>query len=324
VVCVYNDEKNIAACLKSLLNQTIPADHYEIIVVDDGSVDQSAHIIKKSQGIQCIYQNNQGPSAARNAGIKVAQGEMVAFTDSDCEVTKNWLENLKRVFIKDTSEKLAGVGGMQLGHPDDNDFAKSVDQFLCAIGFVGDYVKTHQQVKQVSHNASCNASYRTHILKKIGGFRHDMFPGEDVDLDKRLKSKGYTILFTPDAIVYHHRPTSNSLWKKMLINYGKASAHNLMIHGPFRIIQLLPIIFVLLPFILFSLFSWFDTGCVFLMMLFTFSAGIYCLKFRKNLSFFQTSMFVFQTVIWFSYGYYQKICHTRLGKSVQRDLPPIC
>jgi len=309
VVCVYNDEENIAACLQSLKNQTLSTDQYEIIVVDDGSSDQSAEIIKNINGIHYIYQNNQGPSVARNTGIHASKGEFIAFTDSDCEVSKNWLENLICVFSEYASENIAGVGGMQLGHPDDPDFGKSVDQFLCAIGFVGDYVKTHRKIKPVSHNASCNASYRSNILKNIGGFRHDMFPGEDVDLDKRLIDNGYTILFTPNAIVYHHRPKNSTLWKKMLINYGKASAHNLMIHGPFRVIQVLPIIFLILPFILLGLLFKFSAVWIFSIFALCFIAGIYLLKSRQNLSFMRTVQFVFQTVIWFSFGYYQKLIH---------------
>ncbi len=86
IIPVYNGERYLNSTLKSVFNQDY--DSIEVIVVDDGSTDQSAVIAKSYKDIQYLYQSNQGPSVARNTGIKKANGEFVAFIDAD----DLWLE----------------------------------------------------------------------------------------------------------------------------------------------------------------------------------------------------------------------------------------
>jgi len=81
IVPVYNGERYLDATLKSIFNQDYQP--IEIIVVDDGSTDNTAEIVRSHQNIHCIYQDNRGPSAARNIGIAAAQGEIIAFLDAD-------------------------------------------------------------------------------------------------------------------------------------------------------------------------------------------------------------------------------------------------
>ena len=103
VVPMYNAEKTIEECLKSLLKQKIKKS-YEIIVVDDGSTDNSTERVKKigrktkTGMIRLIRQKNAGPSKARNAGAKTANGNIICFTDSDCEPDENWLEEMTKSF----------------------------------------------------------------------------------------------------------------------------------------------------------------------------------------------------------------------------------
>lgn len=246
IVCVYNDAKFINNCLQSLKHQTYPQHLYEIIVVDDGSDDNTAEIVKQNADIRYFYQANQGPSVARNKGILASNADIVAFTDSDCEAAPNWIEALVMAHATFKNDNVVGVGGKQVGHPDDSGFAVKVDAYLRTIGFVGDYIKPHQRSILVGHNASCNASYRRLPLISCGGFRPHMFPGEDVELDKRLTNKGLKIRFIPTAIVFHHRITSHQQWCKMLKNYARAQAENIMIHGFFRLIHVCPFLGLLL------------------------------------------------------------------------------
>ncbi|PIE67502.1 MAG: hypothetical protein CSA23_03490 [Deltaproteobacteria bacterium] len=241
VIPVYNDERYIRAAIEALLAQTYPNELTEIIVVDDGSTDGTASIVKEYDTVKYLHQTNQGPSAARNFGALEAHGKLVAFTDSDCEPDPDWLERLVEIFEADKTGRLATVGGVQRGHPDDNAYARKVDALLCAIGIVADYVKPNKHISHVSHNASCNSCYSRNLYMAAGGFRPSMFPGEDVDLDKRLKDAGYTVLFTPQAAVKHHRADTPKRFKRMLLSYGSSSAYNVITHGLFRIIHLAPI-----------------------------------------------------------------------------------
>ena len=100
VVPTYNRWAQLRDCMKSLIRQTYPSERYEIIVVDDGSKDRTKQTVQEFKSIKYIYQDNKGPSAARNAGIKIAKGEIIAFIDDDCTANKSWIENFARVFGK--------------------------------------------------------------------------------------------------------------------------------------------------------------------------------------------------------------------------------
>ena len=245
VIPVYNDERYISAAVEALMAQTYPNELTEIIIADDGSTDGTASIVKEFDAVKYLYQTNQGPSTARNMGALKARSQLLAFTDSDCEPNHDWLEKLVEIFEADKTDRVATVGGTQHGHPGDNAYAKKVDAFLCAIGIIADYVKPNKHISRVSHNASCNSCYSRDIYIAAGGFRPSLFPGEDVDLDKRLKDAGYTVLFTPQAAVKHHRADTPKRFRRMLLSYGRGSAYNVITHGLFRIIHLAPIAILL-------------------------------------------------------------------------------
>lgn len=99
IVPVYNTEKYLKKCLDSLVNQTF--DNFEIIIVNDGSIDKSSEIIKKYKekysNIKSIEQKNQGLSMARNNGVKKASGDYLIFVDSDDYIETNLLEEVDKV-----------------------------------------------------------------------------------------------------------------------------------------------------------------------------------------------------------------------------------
>lgn len=95
VVPVYNAEAYIEDCIKALLSQNYPVDHYEIIMVDNNSKDCSPEIIKRYPGIKYLTRKKQGSYAARNKGILQAKGEIIVFTDADCTPSVDWLRNIK-------------------------------------------------------------------------------------------------------------------------------------------------------------------------------------------------------------------------------------
>lgn len=98
VIPLYNKEKYIERCLKSLLNQDLPESDYEIVVVDDGSKDKGGELVEKMaethRGIQFFRQKNAGPSAARNKGLAAADGDYIYFLDADDFLAPNVLKEL--------------------------------------------------------------------------------------------------------------------------------------------------------------------------------------------------------------------------------------
>lgn len=101
IVPMYNMGKYIARCLETLVHQDINPEQYEILVVDDGSLDESAAIVKNYQKqynqVKYIYQTNKGQAAARNVGIRIAQGKYICFVDADDFVRKNIFGKLEQV-----------------------------------------------------------------------------------------------------------------------------------------------------------------------------------------------------------------------------------
>ncbi len=245
IVPVFNCERTIHDCLESLLNLDYP--DYEIIIIDDGSTDNTTKICQSHKRVNVIQIPNGGPSRARNIGVKKAKGEIVAFTDGDCIVHRQWLKELQKGF---SSDKIAGVGGNQISPPNETAFGKSVQETFAILGFATSYMKPYTTLTETRHNPSCNSAYQKHIFESIGGFNESLWPGEDVDLDYRLIQNGHTLIRNPEAIVKHYRPQSLSGLCSMMQRYGGATYLLLKKYGFFRLLHYIPF---LLPFVLCSI-----------------------------------------------------------------------
>src|SRR5262245_59388989 len=102
VVPVWNDAKRIGLCLRALQQQTVSPKCYEIVVVDNGSTDNSVDIVRSFTDIRLVIEPLPGSYAARNKGLSEAAGDLVAFTDSDCIPHPTWLEKAFEV-VKENS-----------------------------------------------------------------------------------------------------------------------------------------------------------------------------------------------------------------------------
>jgi len=113
IVPVNNSSDLITECIQALEQQSFPQNHYEIIIVDDGSTDNTIEVVKAFTNVRVISIVHGGPAAAINAGANAAVGEIIAFTDSDCVPTPTWLEKITEPFSnKDT----IGVKGTYRTH----------------------------------------------------------------------------------------------------------------------------------------------------------------------------------------------------------------
>jgi GT2 family glycosyltransferase len=167
-----------------------------------------------------------------------ALGEFVAFTDDDCLVAPGWIRGLMAGMV---SEEVAGCGGAQRPPAGETSFGRRVQAFLEAFGFVGNYVcQANRGILEVPHNPSCNVLYRRQVLVDLGGFHPGLWPGEDLDLDHRLRRSGYRLTFNPQAVVAHYRPESMRALCRMMYRYGRAQAQLVALHGPFRPLHIAP------------------------------------------------------------------------------------
>ncbi|MEW6040339.1 MAG: glycosyltransferase, partial [Elusimicrobiota bacterium] len=250
IIPVKNGEKTIGKCLESVFNLDWP--DFEVIVVNDGSTDSTAKILNdfsvKHKNMKIITTPGLGPSDARNLAIKEASGEFIAFTDGDCTLDRNWPAELHNGFSND---KIAGVGGDQLSPEDDTQFGKTVAGFLKTIGFVTGYIKPAvgqssggkncpQGMPVVDHNPTCCVMYRKKIFEEAGGFYSGLWPGEDVEFDRRLSKLGYRHIYNPQAKVYHYRPQNIRSFSKMMYSYGRVQSWLVRKFGFFRKIHFVP------------------------------------------------------------------------------------
>lgn len=235
VIAARNAEATIGACLQSLALQTYTS--HDVIVVNDGSTDGTA-TVAQTLGATVLETTGIGASAARNLGIRHAPGRIVAFTDADCTVPPTWLATLVDTL---DSTGATGAGGPQRNvFPDDASGGAAFDAFFRLASIVSDYTRAGGRVREVTHNASCNSAYLTEALTAVGGFTDGMWPGEDVDLDLRLRARGARLLFVPGAIVHHHRPGTLAWFRRMMRRYGAAERALVRRHGRTRRIDYVP------------------------------------------------------------------------------------
>ena len=223
VVCSYNAERTMEACLASLEKLNYP--DYEVIVVNDGSTDRTLEIAQRFPYCRIISQPNKGLSAARNVGAEASTGEIVAYTDSDCVADPDWLAYL---VAKMESAQLMACGGPNFPPPEDS--------LVPAAVAVSPGGPTHVLLSDdvAEHIAGCNMAFRRDVLLRMGGFDPIYrAAGDDVDICWRFQDAGYTIGFSPAAVVWHFRRNTVKAYIGQQRGYGKAEALVYSKH-PFR------------------------------------------------------------------------------------------
>jgi cellulose synthase/poly-beta-1,6-N-acetylglucosamine synthase-like glycosyltransferase len=217
VIPARNAGDIIEKCLKSIIQLDYPQEKIEIIVADGLSSDHTAEISRKYNA-KVINNHGKTVVAARNIGFKAAHGELIAFTDADCEVDKNWLNNCLKYF---DDENVAGIGGPNLIPIDERPFGKAVGLiFEYAYKFrAGAPTKVYSKpIESRSHGS--NAIYRASILGKVLPIEETTVAGEDVLMNEAIKKLHFKLLYVPDVIVYHHRRTTAHSWWRQMRWYG--------------------------------------------------------------------------------------------------------
>lgn len=190
IIPTHKRQDELKRCLASLGLQRYPKADFEVIVVEDGLNYHASYVIdeiKEKYKINIIYtkQPKKSPAAARNKGIKLAEGQIIGFIDDDAIASQDWIGNAIRYFQDDN---VAGLEGKIISEQIlPNPFSDTMENLK------GGIYKT------------CNIFYRKQILDEVGGF-NEAFSGafrEDADLAFRVLKRGYKIVFSPDLLVMH-------------------------------------------------------------------------------------------------------------------------
>ena len=213
VVCCYNGGRTLTQCLESLQRLRYP--NYEVILVNDGSTDDTAAIAARFPEVITIHQENKGLSESRNVGLRAATGRIIAYTDADCFADPDWLSHL--VYQLDRT-KADAVGGPNIS-PDDGWLA------ACVNASPGQPTHVLESDQVAEHVPGCNMAFRREALESINGFDPQFLrAGDDVDLCWRLQQAGGWITFAAGAFVWHHRRPTPRTYFRQQSGYGEAEA----------------------------------------------------------------------------------------------------
>ncbi len=188
---------------------------YEVIVVDS-SKDRTPYLVRKQfPMVKLIHlERRTDPGTARNIGIAEAQGEILAFIDSDCVARHDWLQRM--IWAHDSQYRVVG-GGIENGNSES------------LISWVGYVIEFREFLpigfpRMVEHIPTCNISYKREVFTDYGGFQGECYPQEDLLYNWEIRQKGERILFDPAICVAHHHRTKLRDYLKHQVNIGRATS----------------------------------------------------------------------------------------------------
>lgn len=211
VVPVYNSGKQILLLLDRLRYQSYPKEHIEVVIIDDGSTDDTKTIINSHYSEYTIITvKNAGSYSARNVGIAISKGNIIAFTDADCIPHEDWIQNGIKVLLREKVDIVAGSVCMCLSNE------KSATQMY------DKYFGINQQffVKHCNFGATANLFATRTIVQRVGGFDPSVRSGGDVKFCKMALASGGKLIYSNTSIVDHPaRKTLKENLKKVIRVY---------------------------------------------------------------------------------------------------------
>lgn len=197
VVPCYNAAGHLKALLESLKGQDQDEEKFEVIIVDDGSADETAGLVSKYP-FKYFFQENKGAGPARNLGAEKAIGRILLFTDSDCIVPPDWIKSHLRAH-RENGEFGIIAGGVK---------KPKGEGFVAWADFLSTWFNAHEDLKKQpvkEYVPTLNMSVKKRVFNQIGGFWKRKLTGEDVEFCFRARKKNVKILFDPSLSLRHQK-----------------------------------------------------------------------------------------------------------------------
>jgi cellulose synthase/poly-beta-1,6-N-acetylglucosamine synthase-like glycosyltransferase len=211
VVPVRNAPKRIAACIEALLAQTYPQDRLQIVIVDNDSDDDTPDVIDSYPVTRVTEGSAHSPYTARNAGIAVAAGDIIAFTDANCVPTEEWLANGVRALLNDGADLVGGRIS----------FTFSTRP---AVGEIVDAMTNVDVEASIANHRACmtgNLFVRRTVIAEIGVFSPSIRSGGDMRWTRRASDAGFRLVYAGDAeVLYPARSLGPLLRKQIRVGRG--------------------------------------------------------------------------------------------------------
>lgn len=207
IIPAFNSGLTLSRTIEACLKQSYPEDKLEVIVVDDGSGDDTKAVVERF-GVRYSYQEKAGPASARNNGWRNSKGEAMCFTDADCIPEPDWVSKLVRHYGINDIGAVAGSYSIH-GSP------YLLDKFVHY-----EIKNRHTRMRKYIHSfGTYNVMIKKSVLEATGGFDpgYCNASGEDTDLSYKIVKAGYKIYFERDALVSHKNILK--LWKYFTVQF---------------------------------------------------------------------------------------------------------
>ncbi len=212
IVPVFNDRHRVIQCIDALLSQDYPDDKYEIIVVDNNSTDDTYSVIQDYPIHLFKEVKEQSSYAARNKGLEKANGEIIAFTDSDCIPDKSWISNGVQAILEGEAELVGGK--IQFFFKNRKDLYEVYDSLTS--------MQQETKINSRKEAVTANLFVKKQVFKKIGKFRADVKSGGDALFTRKAVESGFVITYNSNAIIKHPtRIKKQVLEKRIRIGTGQ-------------------------------------------------------------------------------------------------------
>jgi len=211
IIPVYNDSENLQKCLTALKNQSINVDLFEVLVIDNNSEEDILHVVEKfgDRNVKYLKEEKIGSYAARNLGIANSQGEIIAFTDSDCIPKNDWLEKGTACLKYATMPGVVG-GRIQLTFRGERPNYPEIYEKHTAF----------RQKENLATGTCVGANWFSYksVLNQFGGFNSKLKSGGDTELSGLISHHGYKAIYCEEAVIFH--PARHS-FKALGIKYAR-------------------------------------------------------------------------------------------------------
>ena len=303
IVATLNNERTIDECLKAIFELNYPKDFLEIIVVDGCSKDATLEIAQKYP-VKVVSAPLNAP-AAYNYAMKMVSNDVLGFIDADAKVEKEWLNKLV-THLGDP--QVAGVSGGIETWNTENAWARSIGYDL-----KNRYARLKKSVVRI---ATMNLLMKKSVIEEVGGFDEHLPSQYDTDLGFRITSRGYKLLFEPDAKCYHFNRSTVKAYFRQQLQYGKNTVklyfkHSKLIKGdritdfgmniqPLLLLAVTSFFLLGLPELLRSLWyvSAFLLAVIF--VYYVFSAAKLAVKFKDSVAMLLVVLYFVRALAWFT------------------------
>ena len=230
IIPVFNGSKSLEKCLEALEAQSYPRESYEVIVVDNASDENIKLTVFQFSKVRYEYEHIRGSYAARNKGIKSAQGQLIAFTDSDCIPAFNWLEEL--VYRLQSQENNCGlIAGSVKSTIKSKDKATPSELYDSLFAF-----PQKRYVEEYKFGVTANLMTPVEVLEKVGLFNSNLKSGGDYEWGYRVFSAGYHLTYAESAVVFHpaRENLDELITKSVRVVEGHYELVKLKVYSPIR------------------------------------------------------------------------------------------